>query len=495
MLLLLNDHLFKGSELLPAALTGKLSDVAGLVVAPVLLAVLFGATSRNQLAACCAFVAAPFIAINTSASAARTFEQLLGALGVAFRVWCDATDLLALPALGLAWWLLTRTDRVRQTTPRARAKRGARRSGLTVHDLWGAMLRASACLATSAFPAPRPAVADGKIVAQIWGAYPFHVIDSSTGEHLTMLDADGWASITDEDGGLLYSVRDRQVIGLSVATGERVLEYEDPDGAFQPHLQLDEDHLYLLGRPGVGRERLVALDRRRGEVAWAAGLPSSNAWRPLSQMPLVASGQLVVPVDNALLAFSAAAGRRLWRYDAGAPLHWLTSSGPQLFAADEDGVIHAIDAHSGRLRWKLATDSPESFEEGRWWGAPRLSARAGLVLYVHDDHLTAHDSITGAARWRGPAVTEVVYGETLAVAELGEGKLAVIELRDGRVRWRLALDEWLRSAPLVAEREGIVVVRPQAEVLYAFELADGRLRWTVDLSAGTVPFPEEARPE
>jgi hypothetical protein len=39
-LLALNDHVLKGAGLLPAWLTGKLSDVAGLVVAPVLLAAL-----------------------------------------------------------------------------------------------------------------------------------------------------------------------------------------------------------------------------------------------------------------------------------------------------------------------------------------------------------------------------------------------------------------------------------------------------------------------
>ena len=39
-LLALNDHMLKGSGLLPGALTGKLSDVAGMVAAPVLAAAL-----------------------------------------------------------------------------------------------------------------------------------------------------------------------------------------------------------------------------------------------------------------------------------------------------------------------------------------------------------------------------------------------------------------------------------------------------------------------
>src|SRR5262245_28812425 len=42
-LLLVNDHLLKGAGILPGAITGKLSDLAGLIVAPVLVAALVGA--------------------------------------------------------------------------------------------------------------------------------------------------------------------------------------------------------------------------------------------------------------------------------------------------------------------------------------------------------------------------------------------------------------------------------------------------------------------
>lgn len=45
--LLLNDHLLKGAGLLPGWLTGKLSDVAGLYVAPVVLAALIGIETRT----------------------------------------------------------------------------------------------------------------------------------------------------------------------------------------------------------------------------------------------------------------------------------------------------------------------------------------------------------------------------------------------------------------------------------------------------------------
>jgi hypothetical protein len=49
--LLLNDHVLKTAGVLPGVLTGKLSDFAGLVVAPVLLVALLRATSlRARLA-------------------------------------------------------------------------------------------------------------------------------------------------------------------------------------------------------------------------------------------------------------------------------------------------------------------------------------------------------------------------------------------------------------------------------------------------------------
>jgi hypothetical protein len=106
-LLLLNDHVLKGAGIAPAWLTGKLSDFAGLIVAPPVLAAallgLFGAR-RSVLIA----VAAPlavglgFAAIKLDATAAHHAEQLFRVLGVASRIWLDPTDLFALAMLPLS---------------------------------------------------------------------------------------------------------------------------------------------------------------------------------------------------------------------------------------------------------------------------------------------------------------------------------------------------------------------------------------------------------
>lgn len=108
--LVANDHLLKGAHLLPAAVTGKLSDVVGLIVAPVLAAALvetIGAskTPRRRRVLAFGLVVIPFVAINLSTEAARGTEALMSALGVSWRIWSDPSDLLALLVLPFAWRL------------------------------------------------------------------------------------------------------------------------------------------------------------------------------------------------------------------------------------------------------------------------------------------------------------------------------------------------------------------------------------------------------
>lgn len=99
--LLLNDHLLKGAGALPSAVTGKLSDFAGLLVAPVLLAALVRARRSGAILACFAATGAVFAAIKLSPAAARAAESIMAF--VSWRIWSDPTDLIALPMLLVGW--------------------------------------------------------------------------------------------------------------------------------------------------------------------------------------------------------------------------------------------------------------------------------------------------------------------------------------------------------------------------------------------------------
>jgi hypothetical protein len=104
--LLINDHVLKGAGLLPGWLTGKLSDLAGLIVAPVLAAVVLRARAPRARVLAFALVAIPFALTKMSDLGARAMESAAGSLGIEWRIWTDPTDLIALAMLPLAWRLL-----------------------------------------------------------------------------------------------------------------------------------------------------------------------------------------------------------------------------------------------------------------------------------------------------------------------------------------------------------------------------------------------------
>ncbi|MGK3999572.1 hypothetical protein [Sorangium sp. So ce1024] len=159
-LLVVNDHLLKGAGLLPGALTGKLSDLAGLVVAPVLAAALVDARTSRGRALAFAAVVAPFAAIKLSAAAAQLLVALVGLAGIKWHIWQDPTDLAALVVLVPAWRLSAGAAPSRETS--ARSVEGASR---TAWVLERAILGASAvaCIATGT-PRPSGYVTDAYLV-------------------------------------------------------------------------------------------------------------------------------------------------------------------------------------------------------------------------------------------------------------------------------------------------------------------------------------------
>ena len=120
--LVLNDHWAKHA--FPGVLTGKLSDVAGMVFFPLMLQALVELVDRREpfrpsrrvLLACAGATAVVFTAINLHPAAARVYEVGLGVIQWPFRMllalgWVplaevhhtlDPTDVVAAPFVALA---------------------------------------------------------------------------------------------------------------------------------------------------------------------------------------------------------------------------------------------------------------------------------------------------------------------------------------------------------------------------------------------------------
>ncbi len=119
VVLVVNDWVLK-PRFGPSAVTGKLSDLAGLVCAPLLLSASIGLAlwvawrlgagldprlTQRRLALCVAATGISFTAIKLSERAATWFTSIVEVLGRPAEVYLDRTDLLCLPALAVAWWI------------------------------------------------------------------------------------------------------------------------------------------------------------------------------------------------------------------------------------------------------------------------------------------------------------------------------------------------------------------------------------------------------
>jgi len=126
VLLLVNDHVFK--QHWPGVVSGKLSDFAGMLMFPPLLAALSALALPRVRAKTLAVVAlcltgCGFFLIKFSGYPAELASSALTAVSGPSLVRADRTDLIVLPALALAWLAFRRAERRPVATRHARLVR------------------------------------------------------------------------------------------------------------------------------------------------------------------------------------------------------------------------------------------------------------------------------------------------------------------------------------------------------------------------------------
>jgi hypothetical protein len=291
VVLVVNDHLLKAAY--PGPVTGKLSDLAGLVVAPPLLALLATVLvprlpGRFAAIGSTAATGVGFAVVKCTSAGAAAASAAWSVVNGPSMVGADPTDLFALPGLGIAWWVWTR---VRDRPAPTRLVRLVR----------VAVLLPAAALAVAATSAPNHPYAAS--VAQWDGAI---VLGEGNGYHDDVNETWQWQRIS-EDGGqtwrelepaererVAHALRDGPVPELDCVPGRPTDCFRVVPG----HLRVEETHdggfrwTTSWELSDEDRERLA---RRYPDL----GDPREQlASRALVVQPTTSSGRYVVVVAN-----------------------------------------------------------------------------------------------------------------------------------------------------------------------------------------------------
>jgi len=183
--------------------------------------------------------------------------------------------------------------------------------------------------------------------------------------------------------------------------------------------------------------------------------------------------------DGEVIDFGAGFGKIRWTRTIGPSESSPLLVGDRLYVGDWNGVIWALDAHTGRTIWRYRTD-------GAVKGAV---AFAGGRLYVgsYDGYVYCL-STSGRRIWRAAAQPRL-YGSstfysTPAVAYgrvyIGstDGKVYSFGATTGKLRWSHGTGGYVYASPAVWN--GLVLVGSYSRRFTAFRAATGDVRWSFD---------------
>ncbi|WLQ35562.1 serine/threonine-protein kinase [Streptomyces castrisilvae] len=301
-----------------------------------------------------------------------------------------------------------------------------------------------------------------------------YALDAASGAERWRVRTDAWVYALKADRGTVVTgTRGGGVQAWEAATGEKLwdisgaqTDFETPEGGPAIH----DGTVYVWQDA-----RLRALDARTGVERWSypVGDAASCGGVPVRVTP-APDGYAYVSAGTRVLAVDNASGHVRWHFEcpavflsppAFAPGPAVTGGG--VYLADYLGTVYALDAATGKDRWRIATEARQSTE-------PVLVV-AGNVHVGSGSALYTLDAVTGTPKWRFAAGGEVVGAPVVADGRVHFGSadhvLYTLDAAGGQLRWKLATGGEITGTP-VAEG-GVVYACSKDRCVYALDALKG----------------------
>ena len=242
--------------------------------------------------------------------------------------------------------------------------------------------------------------------------------------------------------------RDGVLYALNLRDGETRWKSEGHGGIdVIPHVK--DDVVYF----GTGQGQLVAVHAQTGADVWRVQNDGPGIFQssPTTYETLLVSGG----GGNRLRGFKKSTGEKVWEYRTDL---WVQSSAAVrngvAYIGSDDGWLHAVDAKTGKLRWRFAAALPGTFEE-------QSSTTVDLKI-TPDGH---RSNVLSTPRF---------YKNLVFITSVG-GVVYGVNADTGEEVWR-HVGERSVSDTTVSE-DGVVYVHTDAAILRAYEASTGRVLW------------------
>jgi outer membrane protein assembly factor BamB len=279
---------------------------------------------------------------------------------------------------------------------------------------------------------------------------------------------------------------------LLVATPRRVIALDRDDGHVIWQREGAASLAFLAGsaivRVGAdGGVELRAVESGeallRARVAPRIGGPAFGLYVSGSSIPPAA---VLAEGRDRLCALDLRTGEMRWRFSGrGAGEFRVRRSGRLLLVALGDGTVHAIDAATGEVAWKHATNA-------RFCTTPLVWRDVAVVIGGEpgrgECELLALDLYTGRERFRRPlggaiAAAPIAAGSVAAIAITGgkRGVLTAFDPERGELRWS-APDPGLGLGGAALALDQMLVINTPSGSVHAIDLATGDRLWARNLA-------------
>lgn len=514
--LLLNDHLFK--EWWPGLVTGKVSDFAGLVVAPAVLAsglALVVPVRGDRLLPWSALIATGvgFSVVKLTVAGAELAGAAWSVVAGPSQVLADRSDLVALPALGLAWWAWRRSTVRWAAAGDAVGQVGAETDGAAPGRIRSLITQAQvlialplALLAVTATSKGDPPEQDPTVGVQERAALWTGLMPESLGEPET-------ATVTGD--AVVVATRQGGVAVFHRRTGVLRWQHEIPaESERWRKVRVTRDAV-LVFLPGAVQILDLSTGKLRREVAKVTGGAASETTLYLT----------TCEPRCGIQAFDIASGRLAWEHttkarsgSVGAPAYWaelsvtpgeparerrqlaeadrlrpLRAGAAQMVLAEQyqgEGKYRtlALDANTGKV---LSAGEPLPDGERFAVGSAQTHLRWREARQPCEASVSGHDARTGSVRWattiRLPEQTDGMGGcangwtpqidANALLITAPDGRPQAIDIDSGRARWSGQSDTYP-----IAMAGGLVVVRHQWQAeITGYDVVTGQRRWVADL--------------